>query len=89
MSVHHKHSWCLWLPEEDIRSPGTVITNKLPYAFWEKQPVLLIDELFFQSWFWVFETESDLAQVSLQLTEDSCELLISYHFLGASITDVH
>lgn len=51
--------------------------------------MLLIDELFFQSWFWFFETESDLAQVSLQLTEDSCELLISYHFPGASITGVH
>ena len=54
MYVYHVCAWCLWRPEEGIRSPGTGVTDgcEPPYGYWEsnlgpleEQQVLLKAEL--------------------------------------------
>ena len=37
MYMHYMCAWCLQIPEEDIRFPGTGFTEgyELPYRFWE------------------------------------------------------
>lgn len=35
--VHHMHTWCPWRSEENVGSPGTIVTDSYepPYSHWE------------------------------------------------------
>lgn len=68
--------WCPWRPEEDIRSPETIVSRQ-PYGCWESNPgsleefaVLLTTEpsLPLYDYFYFFEAWSYVAWCGLQFT---------------------